>query len=131
MFAKRLSAAWLFLIVTVSASTPTTAPGFVEGHLRIVSPKEVELADATPSETTLINYATFPLIILSKDRKTEITHVRPDNTGKYRVALPPGEYILDVQRRWPRGHVRASPQPFTVVAARTVRVDMNIDTGVR
>jgi hypothetical protein len=38
--------------------------------------------------------------------------------------------VLDVQDRRHR-HFRAKPQPFTVVSNQTVRVDMNIDTGVR
>jgi len=37
---------------------------------------------------------------------------------------------MDVQNR-KRRHVRATPQPFTIVANQTVRVDMVIDTGVR
>ena len=77
------------------------------------------------------NYADYPLIILSQDGKQEIARVTADETGKYRVALPPGDYILDVQRRPPKGHIRAKPQPFTVVSNQTVRVDMDIDTGVR
>jgi hypothetical protein len=34
-------------------------------------------------------------------------------------------YVLDLQDR-ARKHIRAKPQPFTVV-----RVDMDIDTGIR
>jgi len=45
-----------------------------------------------------------------------------------RVALPPGAYILDVQDRAAK-HLRAKPQPFTVVSDQTVRVDMNIIIG--
>jgi len=51
--------------------------------------------------------------------------------GNYRIALPPGDYILDVQGRLPKGHVRAKPQRFTVVSNQTVRIDMDIDTGIR
>jgi hypothetical protein len=120
-----------FFLFAGSGLINAAPQGFLEGHLKIVSPKEVELADATPSESTAINYADYPLIILSKDRKTEVRRVTPDDSGKYRVALPPGEYILDVQRRRPKGHVRARPQPFTVVSNKTVQVDMAIDTGVR
>ena len=82
-------------------------------------------------EKTAENYAEHPLIILSQDGKKEIARVTADENGKYRVALPPGDYILDVQGRRPKGHVRAKPQPFTVASNQTVRVDMNIDTGVR
>ena len=30
-----------------------------------------------------------------------------------------------------KGHVRARPQTFTVVANQIVHVDMNVDTGIR
>jgi hypothetical protein len=46
------------------------------------------------------------------------------------VALPPGDYLLDVQDR-ARKHVRAKPQSFTVGSNQTVRVDMDMDTGIR
>jgi Carboxypeptidase regulatory-like domain len=120
---------WIVAAVKVSSDSP--AAGFLEGHLKIVSPKEVELAEPTPSESTASNYSDYALIILSKDGKTDVTHVTPDSSGKYRVALPPGEYTLDVQGRRPKGHLRATPQPFTISANQTVRVDMTIDTGVR
>ena len=80
---------------------------------------------------TAENYADYPLIILSQDGKKEIARVTADENGNYRVALPPGDYILDVQGRRHKGHIRATPQPFTVVSNQTVHVDMNIDTGVR
>jgi hypothetical protein len=106
------------------------APGFVEGHLKIVSPKEVNLADGQPPAITSESYAEYPLIILSKDGKNEVARITADGNGNYHAALPPGDYVLDVQRRAP-GHVRAKPQRFTVVSNQTVRVDMDIDTGVR
>ena len=56
--------------------------------------------------------------------------IAPDRDGNYRVSLPPGDYVLDVQGRRPGG-VRANPQTFTVFSNQTVRIDMNIDTGIR
>ena len=79
---------------------------------------------------TAENYADYPLLILSQDGQKEIARVTADRDGNYRVALPPGDYVLDVQGRV-RRHVRAKPQPFTVASNQTVRVDMEIDTGVR
>jgi hypothetical protein len=104
--------------------------GFVEGHLKIISPREVDLADQTPSGMTASNYADYPLVILSRAQKKEIMRVTADENGDYRVTLPPGDYVLDVQDRR-RRHVRAKPQPFTVASNQTVHVDMNIDTGIR
>ena len=108
----------------------TELSGFVEGHLKIISGKEVELADGNAPAIMAENYARYPLIILSQGEKKEIARVTADGNGNYRTALPPGDYVLDVQAR-ARGHVRAKPQRFTVVSNQTVRVDMNIDMGVR
>ena len=108
----------------------TEPPGFVEGHLRIISGKEVELADGNAPAITAENYAQYPLVILSQGEKKEIARITADGNGNYRTALPPGDYVLDVHGR-KRGHVRARPQSFTVVSNQTVRIDMNIDTGVR
>jgi hypothetical protein len=113
-----------------AALIDAASPGFLEGHLKIISPKEVELADETASKMVAGNYIDYPLVILSRDKQTEVAHVTADEHGNYRMALPPGDYVLDVQNRR-RHHVRATPQPFTIAANHTVRVDMAIDTGVR
>ena len=128
---KCLTAAGLFLALAEPAPTKAAPPGFLEGHLRIILSREVELADGTPASVTAEDYAAYPLIVLSQDRKQEITRLTADGNGNYRAELPPGDYILDVQGRKPKGHLRAKPQPFTVVSNQTVRVDMDIDTGVR
>jgi hypothetical protein len=127
---KYLISACVFLLLAGTASIDAAPPGFVEGHLKVISPKEVELADETPRKGTEENYAAYPLIILSQDDKKEIARVTADGNGNYHVALPPGNYVLDVQGRAP-GHVRAKPQRFTVISNQTVHVDMDIDTGVR
>ena len=104
----------------------------MEGRLKIISIKEVELAEGNaPSKETAENHADYPLIILSKDRQREIMRITADENGHYRAALPPGDYVLDVQGRKPKGHVRAKPRSFTVVSNQTVHVDIDIDTGIR
>jgi len=129
-FSQYLAPALVSLLLVGTASLEAAPPGFLEGTLKIVLRKEVELADATPSKMTAENYVEYPLVILSSDKQTEVAHVTADDNGNYRVALAPGDYLLDVQDRR-RRHVRATPQPFTIVANQTVRVDMAIDTGVR
>jgi len=117
------------LLVTATLIEAATS-GFLEGHLKIVSLREVELADQTPSEPTAVNYSDYPLIVLSRDGKQEVAGVTVDGNGDYRMALPPGSYVLDIQDRR-RRHVRVKPQPFTILSNQTTHVDMNIDTGVR
>ena len=105
--------------------------GVMEGHLSILSQKEVELADAENAKTTPPpDYAEYPLVVLSRDRKQEVARLTVDANGNYRAELPSGDYVLDVQDRAHK-HLRVRPQLFTIGAGRTVRVDMNIDTGIR
>jgi hypothetical protein len=118
------------VVVVSTALIEAATPGFLEGRLKIILPREVELADQTPSEPTAVDYSEYPLVILSGDGKREVARVTADVNGNYRVALPPGEYVIDVQDRR-RRHFRVRPQPFTVVSNQTAHVDMNIDTGIR
>ena len=122
-----LSCVFLVAIGLLADSAP---PGYLEGHVKILALSDVELAGATPSKFSGRNYAEYPLIVLSHDKQKEIARVTAHENGNYRIALPPGDYVLDVQNRR-RHHIRATPQPFTIVANQTVRVDMAIDTGVR
>jgi hypothetical protein len=129
-FFKNLVPAWLSLVLACTAPVQAAPPGFLEGHLKIVSPREVDLAGGGAQANTAEVYAEYPLVVLAADGKKEIARVTVDNEGNYRTSLPPGDYVLDVQGR-ARGHVRAKPRRFKVVSRQTARVDMDIDTGVR
>src|SRR5207253_11365743 len=130
-FLKNLVAGCILLVLPggVQASDPA-APGFLDGHLKIVSPgPPVELTDQNTARAVVetAEYTLYLLVILSRGDKKEIRRVTSDKDGNYRVTLPPGDYILDVQRRKP-GFVRATPKLFTIVSNHTVRVEMHIDT---
>ncbi len=127
MFLKNLIVGCIFLVLAGSATSSDALPsGVMEGHLKILSSKPVDLGDENAATVTAENYADYPLLILSRDGQKEIARITADTNGNYRAVLPPGDYVLDVQGRT-RGHVRAKPQRFTVVSNQTVRVDMNID----
>jgi hypothetical protein len=128
---KSLILGCVFLIPICCSASDSAAPGFLEGHLRILAVKDVELAEGNPPKLSAGNYAEYPLIILSQDGKKEIAQVTADGNGNYRIALPPGDYILDAQGRPPKGHVRAKPQRFAVASNQIAHVDMDIDTGIR
>jgi hypothetical protein len=130
MFLKYLISGCLFLILAGTESISAAPQGFLEGHLKIVSPREVEPSDNMPRQTvTAETFAEYPLIILSAGAQKEIARVTADENGNYRVPLLPGNYVLDVQDRV-RKRVRARPQPFTVVSNQIVRVDMNVVIGL-
>jgi hypothetical protein len=125
------AASVIFLMVIVGArSSDSAEPGVLEGHLTITSLKQVERDDASPSKAPAVDYAAYPLLILSKDGKTTIREIAADKDGNYRVSLAPGDYVLDAKGRAP-GRIRAKRKSFTVVSNQTVRVDFALDTGIR
>jgi hypothetical protein len=119
-----------FLPLLAIRADDTAKPGILEGHLKIISLKEVELAGGKPAKLTSENYAEYPLIILNKDGQKEVARMTPDWEGNYRISLPPADYILDVAGRGQR-RLRTEPRSFTILPNQTVHVDMDIDTGVR
>jgi hypothetical protein len=123
-----VAAACIFLMLAGTASIKAAPQGFMEGHLKIVVIRAVE-PDNMPQPAPE-TYAEYPLIILSQDGKREIARLTADKSGNYRVALPPGAYILDVQKEREAERIQANPQPFTVVSSQTVRVNLTIFIGL-
>ena len=121
-------AASIFFVLVGTALINAAPQGFLEGRLKIISRRPVELADENTAPMTARNYADYPLIILTGDETKQIARIIADRDGNYRTALPPGAYILDVEGRVPK-RLRIRPQPFTVVVNETVHVDMTIVTG--
>ena len=131
MFLKYLVAGGIILLPLGGVRAgDAAAPGFLEGHLKIVSAKTVEIAEAGHSQGIAVNYGDYPLVILSRTGHQEVAELTADKDGNYRVALPPGDYVLDAKGRAP-GHVRATPERFSVVSNQTVHADFELDTGVR
>jgi len=128
MLVKNLIVGCIFLALAGGAtSSDALPPGVMEGHLKILSRKPVDIGDENATTVATANYADYPLLILSGDGQKEIARITADTNGNYHAALPPGDYVLVAQRR-ARRHVSAQPQRFTVVSNQTVRVDMDIDT---
>ena len=126
MLVKNLIIGCIFLAFAGSATSRDALPsGVMEGHLKILSSKPVDIGDENAATVAAGNYADYPLLVLSRDKQKEIARVTADTNGNYRAVLPPGDYVLVAQRR-ARKH--AKPQPFTVVSDQTVHVDMEIVT---
>jgi hypothetical protein len=127
---KYLVSALVIFLLAYSASINAAEQGFLEGHLKIIFGMAVGPSDEMPRpEIAPESYAEYPLVVMSQEEKKEIARVTADKKGDYRVALPPGNYVLDIQDRVAK-QVRAAPQPFTVVSNQTVHVDMNVVIGL-
>jgi hypothetical protein len=125
---RLFGAAILFLLVS-NIMQASSSPGVVEGQVRIVSKGGTHLADDTSSNKEKIPYADYPVLILSKDRKTEVAQVTPDAEGRFRTNLPPGDYVLDIKSE-ARKRLRVTARPFTVVGGQTVQIDMEIESVI-
>jgi hypothetical protein len=126
MSLKYLAFALGVFLLACSASLKAAEQGFLEGHLKIIFGMAAQSSDDMPRpEIPPESYAEYPLVVLSQENNKEISRVTADENGNYRVALPPGDYVLEVQGR-PRTHLRCKPQQFTIVSNQTIRVDMDI-----
>jgi len=118
-------AASLFVANDSRAVMPAV-PGFVEGDLRIKQSRGVNLADEQPPKPD-IDYTEFPLLILGKAGRNEVSRVTADENGHYKIALPPGDYLLEMKVRAGK-LMDVQSRSFTIVSKETTRVDMQIDT---
>lgn len=126
---RLFGAAILFLLVS-NIIRAASSPGVVEGQVRIILSKGgTHLADDTSPSNEKIPYADYPVLILSKDRKTEVAQVTADADGRFRTSLPAGDYVLDVKRNT-RHRLRVTARPFTVVGGQTVQVEMEIESAI-
>jgi hypothetical protein len=131
-FFKHIIGVCLTLLVLGITSMNAAPQGFLEGRLKIVSRTPVEIeGENNARETTAVTaemYASYPLVVLGRGERKQVARITADGNGSYRVSLPPGDYILDVEGRVrKRVHVRA--QPFTIIANETVHVDMTVDAA--
>jgi len=118
---------------TTTLSPIQTSPaqiGYLEGHVNIGPLSPVQRVDAPTPVIPPEVYAARSLNIMQADGVTLVTNVKFNSDGTYRVALAPGIYVVTLARS---GIDRASglPQKITIESGKTVRLDIDIDTGIR
>ena len=91
--------------------------------MRVAISKGVDLDGGDSAQPAAPSYGEYPLVVLSRDGKTQVAQFTADDKGRYRVPLPPGDYVLDVNKH---GRLRVEPRPFSIAAGKTVQVDIEI-----
>ena len=131
MHLKLLLAVCLALLALTAVEVDGSAPtGWVEGHLTLMFLKGVDTGDEMPRSTVAPGmYAEYPLIVLTADRREQVARLTADDSGHYRAALAPGNYVLDVENRV-RKRLGVKAQPFTVATNETVHVDTTVMIGI-
>jgi hypothetical protein len=87
----------------------------------------IRLNDPTP------NVAPYKatLIILTADGEREVKRLETGSDGQFRVALPPGEYLVRPVSGPGKMGARASEEKVTVRAGQFTKVRINFDSGMR
>ena len=119
----------LVLFVTSCVPVPQET-GVLEGHVTIgplVPVVEEGVPEPTPAPEV---YASRQIVIYASNGQTEVTRVQIDGKGNYRVELPVGTYVVDIN------HVgvdmaKELPKTVEIVAGQVTRLDVDIDTGIR
>jgi len=104
--------------------------GFLVGEVTVGPLTPVERAGApTPTPPPEV-FTSRALNIFKQDGKTLVQRVPFEADGTYRVELPAGTYVVDIEHT---GIDSASGLPTTLVIrpGGTTRLDVDIDTGIR
>lgn len=117
-----------------STTDPSIGPGTallgrVEGTVTIGPNCPVQQPNV-PCPTTPEAYAARKVEIYDSGHKTLLRTENIDSQGNYADVLPAGSYVVDLKKT---GIDRSSdvPKSVTLAAGAAVRVDINIDTGIR
>lgn len=105
------------------------SPGLLTGKVTIgpLSPVEIEGQDTSvPPEV----YDARKVMVLTADGTRLVQQVDIDHDGTYGVELPPGDYVVDINRIG-IDHSPDVPREVTIQSGETVRLDIDIDTGIR
>jgi hypothetical protein len=103
------------------------APGYVSGQVTIGPFCPVERV-GVPCPTPVEAYTSREAIIYAADGITIKDRQNLDTSGNYKIALPPGNYFVQIS---PAGIGAGEKKSVTVKSAETSVVDFNIDTGIR
>jgi hypothetical protein len=103
--------------------------GVLEGQVIIGPLQPVE----TPGETPVVPptvYAARKIMVYDQDHTMLVRQVDLSETGYYRVELKAGIYVIDINYA---GIDRSSdvPKQIEIKPSQTIRLDVDIDTGIR
>lgn len=127
-----LMIAVLFLSACVSSnrvSNHSSEKGFLEGKISIGPLCPVERFPPDPHcQPTEETFKAWP--IAAYQEKTKIASLNPNLDGTYRVELPAGNYVVDLEKSMGIGGGNL-PVTITIKAGEITTLNIDIDTGIR
>ena len=118
------------MLLLACCTPPPEETGVLQGHVTI-GPLVPVVQEGVPEPTPAPEvYASRQIVVYASDGQTEVARVQIDGKGDYRVELPVGTYVVDVNHA---GIDMAKDLPKTVEieSGQTTRLDVDIDTGIR
>ncbi len=116
-------------------STPITTKteGILQGSVTVGPVCTKEIKEKYPTFSCLPTpemYAAAHVLVYMPDKKTLVKTIIPDGQGKFSIALPEGEYFIDmIHQRM--GGTKGVPTTVTIVHAKPVTLKLDVDTGLR
>ena len=101
----------------------------MEGKLTMQASRGANLGDDAPAVKETLPAGEHALVVRSKSGAMKPRDIKPDEKGWYAVALPPGDYILELKDSDKGSRPRrlmSTERKFTVTAGETVRVDVHV-----
>ena len=121
MFLKNLIVGSIVLMLAGSATSRDASPsGVMEGHLKILSSKPVDIGDENAATVTPGNYPDYPLLILSGDGKKRNRAGDCGREWKLSRRLATRRLYSGSGRTNTRTHTRAHPRK-TAAGSRLLR----------
>ena len=118
------------ILLVTSCAPVAQETGLLEGHVTI-GPLVPVVREGEPEPTPGPEvYASRQIVVFASDGQTEVARVQIDGKGNYRVELPAGKYVVDIN------HVgidmaKELPKRVEVVSGQVTCLDVEIDTGIR
>jgi hypothetical protein len=103
--------------------------GIVHGKVTIGPMRPIQ-TQGQPAPKLSKWYKGKKILIYTLDKKTLIAATELDENGNYQLVLEPGIYIMDMKR----AGIEQSPhlpKKIEIKPGQTLRVDIDIDTGIR
>jgi hypothetical protein len=131
LFIIVLIAITIMIAIFLNAGTYLPGGGSINGTLAgnvTISPLCPVEPCSIPREQIVAAYAARPIMITTTEGAF-IASVTADPDTGYLLSLRPGTYIVDVRHQ---GIGKSDlPKTVTIPAGETIRLDINIDTGIR
>jgi len=127
---RRLISFIFLAAVLTSCSSQPRATGVLAGHVTI-GPLVPVVREGVPEPTPAPGvYAARQIVIFQPDGQKEVARADIDASGDYRIELPVGTYVVDINH----GGIdtaKGLPAEIAIEVNQLTRLDIDIDTGIR